>query len=203
MRLLVRGGSIPAGAGVSRTYVDILKDQCASRSIEVINHSRPGENSFDGVRSFSEDIDPFRPEILLLHFGIDDAFFPVYRSEFKENLVRIVRLARQRFDPVIVMPTSHIFTDPYEMDAVNIYYRTIREVCLDLSCEMVAVHTYWAGVLLEGSIDNAELVQADVRCPNEQGHSIFAEAIMGRLDRIIPRILSGACGVTLAPGLIS
>jgi lysophospholipase L1-like esterase len=184
MKLLLRGGSISSGAGVSQGYPDTLRGFCESAGIELINRSRPQDTSFDGIWSFYEDIDPFRPDVLLIHFGIDDAFFPVYRSEFKENLVRMVKLARQRFDPLIIMPTSHTFDDPYDMDAVNIYYRTIREVCLDLFCEMIPVHTYWAGYCLDHGTTNASLVQADTRYPNEQGHEIFAEVIIHHLRRI-------------------
>jgi len=80
MRILVRGGSIAAGAGVNRSYVDILRDHLAPRGIEVINRSRTGETSFDGVETFGEDIESFQPDILILHFGVDDAFSAVYRS---------------------------------------------------------------------------------------------------------------------------
>ncbi len=121
---------------------------------------------------------------------MDDAFYPVYRSEFKENLVRMVRSSRELFNPVIVLPTSHTFDDPYEMDAINIYYRTIREVCIDLDCEMVAVHTYWAGYLQDNELVNKQLVQKDARLPNERGHEIFAKVIINSLERIISSLQS-------------
>jgi len=189
-RVLVRGGSIAAGVGVSRGYVEIVRDVCRERGVDLINRSRPGENSFDGIGTFHEDIAPFRPELLVIHFGIDDAFFPVYRSEFKENLVRMVRLARELFDPLILMPTSHTFDNPYEMDAVDIYYRTIREVCQDLDCRMVAVHTWWAGYLLDKRLQTADLVQKDARLPNEKGHEVLAEAMVPALERAIDRVSS-------------
>ncbi len=181
---LIRGGSIAAGAGVSRGYVDILRPSCEALGFEVVNRSRKADNSFDGVRTFDEDIAPFAPRVLLIHFGIDDAFFPVYRSEFKENLVRMVRRAREHFDPLILLPTSHTFDDPYEMDAVNIYYRTIREVSQDLDCSMIAVHTWWAGYLHEHALKNADLVQRDARLLNARGHEVFAQALVPVLGRV-------------------
>jgi lysophospholipase L1-like esterase len=189
-KLLVRGGSIAAGVGVGRGYVDRVLEYCYHRGIELIDRTRHGDNSFDGIGTFHEDIAPHRPEILMIHFGVEDAFFPVYRSEFKENLVRMVRLARELFDPFILLPTSHTFVDPYEMDAVNIYYRTIREVCQDLGCEMAAVHTYWAGYLQDHGLKNADLVQGDGRLPNERGHAVLAEAMMPVVERAISRVLS-------------
>ena len=184
-KVLVRGGSIAAGCGVKTNYVDILRCRYLHRDVEIINRSRRGETSFDGVDSFYEDIDPCRPDILMLHFGIDDAYAAVYRSEFKENLVRIVQLAGERFKPVVLLPTSHPFDDPHEMEAVYIYYRAIREVAFDLGCRMIPVHTHWAGYLEESGVQHTELVQADVRLPNERGHRLLADIVAANLDVII------------------
>jgi lysophospholipase L1-like esterase len=183
MRLLVRGGSIAAGLGVVRGYTDILRDHYTPLGIEVVNRSRAGDTSFDGLWSFEEDIDPFRPDMLILHFGIDDAYGSVYRSEFKENLVRIVRRSRERFQTSIFLLTSQILDDRSDMDTVGIYYRSIREVSQDLACEMIPIHTFWAGYLSGHGLRNSDLVQQDTRYPNERGHEVFAEAIIRRLDR--------------------
>jgi lysophospholipase L1-like esterase len=182
---LVRGGSIAAGVGVSRGYADILRERYAPRGVEVINRSRPKETSFEGIETFAADIEPFSPDILIVHFGLDDAFSAVYRSEFKENLVRIIRRARAGFRADILLLTSHTFDDPHEMEAVHIYYRTIREVAADLSCGMVPVHTAWAGYLLERGLPNASLLQDDVRLPNEEGHALLASILAACLDRTL------------------
>jgi hypothetical protein len=99
--------------------------------------------------------------------------------------VRMVRSSRELFNPVIIIPTSHTFDDPNEMDAINIYYRTIREVCVDLDCKMIAVHTYWAGYLQDHALSNAQLVQKDTRLPNELGHEIFAKVIIHGIERAL------------------
>jgi len=186
MKLLIRGGSISAGHGVARSYVDILRERYAPGGLEIVNRSREKETSFDGVLSFYEDIDPFSPEFLLLHFGVDDAFSGVYRSEFKENLVRMIRLAMARFYPVIFLSSSHPFEGPEDMAAVNIYYRAMREVAEDLYCDMIFVHIYWAAHLLGNRFHHRDFVQKDERYPNERGHEIFAEAVMQRLNRFLP-----------------
>lgn len=178
MKILIRGGSIPAGHGVTRGYGDTLRDALAPRGIAVINRSRFGETSFDGIGTFREEVLPLRPDILILHFGMDDAFSAVYRSEFKENLVNMVRVAREAFDPAIWLPTGHILDDPWDMDAVAIFYRAIREVSLDLSCRFIPLHTIWAGVLQEKGLLNTGLLQADQRYPNEKGHEILASILL-------------------------
>lgn len=184
--MLIRGGSIPAGYGVQRTYVDIVRE--TSSLVEIVNQSRVKDTSFQGVWTFNEDIDIHKPDILMLHFGIDDAYQPVYRSEFKENLVQIVKLARKRFDPEIILLTSHPFENSYDMEMIYIYYRVIREVAVDLNCELVPVHVYWIGTLEEKSASLSDYVQQDCRYPNEQGHELYAEAILNKLqEKIINR----------------
>lgn len=191
MKLLIRGGSIAAGCGVKRGYADILQAHYAPLGLEVINRSYARHTSFDGIETFDVDIDPFRPELLMLHFGIDDAFCPVYRSEFKENLVQMVRLARGRFNPIILLPTAQPFENPYDMEAVSIYYRTIREVAVDLDCEMIPVHTFWTGYLMDTDTDHRALVQEDPRCPNERGHAVMAEAVIAKLEHVRAKKMLG------------
>jgi lysophospholipase L1-like esterase len=184
-RLLIRGGSIAAGYNVEIGYADILRDWGAARGIELINCSRSGENTFDAVRTFDEEIAPLAPDLLIIHFGLDDAFGCVYKSEFKENLVQLVRRSRGLFHPIIIMPTSQPFESPSYMQPAYFYYQIIRDVCGDLGCEMVPVHTYWSGLIMERGLRPADLVQENVLYPNERGHDFFAQALIQRLERIL------------------
>jgi len=183
MKLLIRGGSIAAGFGVTRSYADILTKALLPRGIEVINRSRYRENSFDGIGTFNEDIANFGPDILLVQFGVDDAFGYVYRSEFQENLVQMIRLTRLRFNPVIFLATSHTFDNPNDMDAVYIFYRSLMIVASDLGCHLIPVHSYWAGYLEEQNISSKDLTLSDSRYPNESGHQVIADAMMKWLDK--------------------
>jgi lysophospholipase L1-like esterase len=183
MKLLIRGGSIAAGLGVIKSYVDILTESLLKKGIEVINRSRYRETSFDGIGTFNEDIANFQPDILLVHFGVDDAFGYVYRSEFQENLVQMIRLARLRFNPVIFLATSHTFDNHHDMDAVYIFYRSLRIVASDLGCELIPVHNYWAIYLEQNNLCSKDLVLSDSRYPNERGHQVIAEAILTWLSK--------------------
>jgi hypothetical protein len=184
-RLLIRGGSIAAGCGVARGYADSIRDWCSERGMEFINCSRPGENSFDAVRSFPDDIALFKPDILIIHFGLDDAFGCVYKSEFKENLVQLVRRSRERYQPAIIMLTSQSFERLYYMQPSYFYYQIIRDVCGDLGCELVTVHAQWNQLVMEKGLAHSDLVQENVLYPNERGHEIFAEALIQRLERMV------------------
>jgi lysophospholipase L1-like esterase len=183
MRLLVRGGSIPAGAGVTRSYVDMLS--CTLEGIEIQNRSRFGDSSFEGVGTFYDDIDPFAPDMLLIHFGIDDAYRPVYRSEFKENLVQLVRLARNRFNPKIMLLTSHPFENQYEMEMIYGYYRAILEVARELACASLPIHSFWQSVLIQNGSRISDYLLKDPRYPNERGHALYARAVFQRIHDAI------------------
>ena len=181
MKFLIRGGSIVAGYGVVKSYADILKESLMKTGVEVIKRSKYGETSFDGIGTFNEDIADFSPDVLLLHFGVDDAFGYVFRSEFQENIVQIIRRARLRFNPVIFLVTSHTFDNPFEMDAVNIFYKSLRIVASDLNCNLIPVDRYWASYLRDHHLHHADLVLSDSRYPNEKGHHVIAEAVKNLL----------------------
>jgi lysophospholipase L1-like esterase len=188
MKLLIRGGSIAAGYDVTKGYVDILKEILANTKIEVINRSRYRETSFEGIETFNEDIAALAPEILLLHFGVDDAFGYVYRSEFQENIIQIIRRARALFNPLIFLATAHTFDNAHDMAAIDIFYRSLRIVAVDLNCKSIFLDRYWAGYLAKNQLTNADLVLSDPRYPNEKGHEVMAEAIIKALYRAMPSI---------------
>jgi hypothetical protein len=188
MKVLFRGGSISAGFGAEKSYVDIVKDELRTKGLEIINRSRHKDTSFEGVWSFNEDIDFFKPDVLILHFGIDDIFRPVYRSEFKENYVQIIRLARARFNPKIFLLTSHIFQDSVLQEAIESVYRSIREISFDMQCILVPMHLWLMSYLQEKQVRIEDMVQHDPRYINDLAHRLFASIVIDTFRRKIPVI---------------
>lgn len=185
MVFLIRGGGIAAGAFVQKPYAQLLADCLSSYSMEVINRSRDRDTTFQGCWSFEEDIAPFKPEMVLFHFGIDDIYRPVYRSEFKENLVQLVRLCRERYNSTIFLATSHLFSGDFEMQSALIYYRTIREVALDLKCHYIPMHYLIADELSEHNLTIKDIVLSDERYINETGHRLFFNIISRKILSVI------------------
>lgn len=183
MKILVRGGSIASGYSVNRNYVDMLRERFPD--LEFINNSRYRDTSFQGVWTFDNDIDACLHDVLILHFGVDDAYHPVYRSEFKENLVTIIRKTRKSHGSQILLLTSHPFDNPYDMSDVSIYYRAIREVAVDLQCGIIPAHLYWLGAVETRGRSLQEYLQVDQRYPNEEGHELYAEVIEIGLIKMI------------------
>ncbi len=177
-RLLIRGGSIAAGHGVDKGYGHMVADGLREIGFEVVNRSRYRDTTFDGIWNFHEDIERLEPDILLLNFGMDDAFHPVYRSEYKENLVQIIRLAKNRLSAEVLLLTSHTMRSIHDTDYIMIYNRVMREVAIDLDCRLLPLHTYWAGLILDNTYTIDDILQEDDRYPNENGHAIYAEMII-------------------------
>ncbi len=188
MILLIRGGSIASGYGVDKSYVDILTEALRPGGIKIINRSKYRETTFDGIELFDKEMVKYKPDVVLIHFGVDDAFQCVYRSEFQENLVQMIRLARRLFNPLIFLATSHTFDNPNDMSAVTIFYRSIGIVSSDLKCEMIPEQHYWNANLEKNDLSNRDLTQQDSRYPNEQGHEVIAGIMFDALRRLWGRI---------------
>jgi lysophospholipase L1-like esterase len=182
--IVIRGGSLPAGHFVSQSYVDILKNDTLLHHHNIINISKKGDSSFEGVWQF-DSVLLHKPDILILHFGMDDIYRPVYRSEFKENLVRMVQKSREAFIQHIILPTLHLVRNRFDMDAVDVFTRTVREVALDMDCLLATVHIEWINYLYETGTTIDSLLTIDDRYPNEQGHRLIAEAIKKKLIHVL------------------
>lgn len=178
--ILIRGSSISAGHLVKKSYVDILYRDPAFSNDTIINISRFGDSSFQCVWQFDEVLS-YNPHIIIIHFGMDDIYKPVYRSEFKENLVRIVQKAREASIRNIILTTLHLVRNEHHQEAVYIFTRTVREVALDLNCQLASVHLEWMNYLYETNSSLDALLTSDDRYPNETGHILIAQAIKKRL----------------------
>jgi hypothetical protein len=72
------------------------------------------------------------------------------------------------------------------MQPAYFYYQIIRDVCIDMGCEMVPVHSCWDRHIREQGLMHKDLLQKNVLHPNERGHAIFAEVMINRLELIVP-----------------
>ncbi len=178
--IVLSGGSITSGYATTQSYVAMLSSDEVIKQHNIINVSHFGDSSFEGIWHFDRVLQ-HKPDVLIIHFGMDDIYRPVYRSEFKENLVRMVQKARESYIKHIIMPTLHLVPNQYDMDAVNVFTRTVREVALDLHCHLATVHIEWMNYLYDSNDTLESLLTHDYRYPNEKGHCLIAKAINKRL----------------------
>lgn len=182
--ICIRGGSISAGHLVTQSYVDVLTHDEILNNHTIINISNVGDSSFEGVWQFDRIL-LHKPDILIIHFGMDDIFRPVYRSEFKENLVRMVQKAREASINTIILVTLHLVQNPHLMERVEAITNTVREVAFDMHCYLATVHIEWMNYLYETGNSLTTLLTNDERYPNELGHKLIAQAIKRKLNSIL------------------
>lgn len=178
-KIVIRGSSITLGFKSTVSYVDMLCNHLPNNHT-IINISNMGDSSFQGVWQF-EEVLSHKPDIIILHFGMEDIFRPVYKSEFKENLVRMVQKARAVSIEKIIFPTLHIVDDQSLLEAFEIYTRLIREVAFDLQCSLATVHLEWMNYCYVTGNPVTTLLSDDPRYPNERGHALIAEAVKKKL----------------------
>lgn len=182
--ICIRGGSISAGHLATQSYVDVLKSDEILRNHTIINISRVGDSSFEGVWQF-EQVLSHKPDILIIHFGMDDIFRPVYRSEFKENLVRMVQKAREGSINTLILVTLHLVQNPHLMERVESITNTVRDVAFDMKCYLATVHIEWMNYMYETGNNITTLLTNDERYPNELGHQLIAQAIKRKLTSVL------------------
>ena len=132
MKLLILWWKYCRWSRCNQSYVDILKESLLKKGIEVINRSRHRETTFDGIGTFNEDIANFGPDILLSNSvlmmlsGMSTAL-NFRKISYKLSGWRAFVSIRSFF-----LATSHTFDNPHDMDAVYIFYRSLRIVASDL-----------------------------------------------------------------------
>ncbi len=178
-KIVIRGSSIALGFNSTVSYVDILRDHLSGNHT-IINISNMCDSSFQGVWHF-EEVLSHKPDIIIIHFGMEDIFRPVYKSEFKENLVRMVQKARSVSIEKIIFPTLHIIDDQNLLEAFEIYTRLIREVAFDLYCHLATVHLEWMNYCYVTGNPVTTLLSYDPCYPNERGHALIASSIKKKL----------------------
>lgn len=188
MILLIRGGGIAAGTFAQFPYWKHLSQKLKQQNITVVNRSRDRDTTFHACWTFEEDIDPYKPEMILFHFAIDDIYRPVYKSEFKENLVQLVRLCRLRYNSCIFLATSHPFTNENEMQTALWYYSIIRDVAFDLHCHYIPIHYLIGDELLQNKLTLKDILLDDERYINDMGHMLYYNILIKKIQSVLEEL---------------
>lgn len=151
--LLAFGDSLTYGAGVDseESYPKVL-----SRLIQrkVINAGVSGETSAQGLARLPDTLDGTRPDLLILIHGGNDFLRKLPETSLKNNLSKMISLARDRNIPVVMMsvPKPAIFLKPSEIydvvatqHAVALELGGLSEILADRSLKSDQIHPNAAG----------------------------------------------------------
>ena len=106
--IAVLGDSIAYGWGVlrSQSYPSLLqrwldRDMAPSERWRVINAGVPGDTALMGCFRYEQDVAPFRPQIVLLHFGLNDG--ALRRTRFDADRERLWRAGHEPWSRLLEM----------------------------------------------------------------------------------------------------
>jgi serine/threonine-protein kinase len=159
--VLAFGDSLTFGTGAARpeAFPAVLERNIGRK---VVNAGVPGEVSADGLARLPEVLDEVQPALLIICHGGNDFLRKLDDAQAAENLRAMIRLARARGIPVVLLATPKPTIPP----SVPPFY---GEVATEL------------GVPFEGEVMQAVLfdrnLKADLVHPNAQGYARIAGAV--------------------------
>ena len=110
-------------SGVRDVYADLLRKELPQKgfSARVVNQGVPGNRTTDAVQRFETDVRAFRPDVVILLFGINDSAVDVWRNAteprvpletYRTNLTKMVRtLKADGAGPILVTPQPMCWTE--------------------------------------------------------------------------------------------
>ncbi len=180
LKITAFGDSLTYGWMVRKGYIDYLKEFIRLRypvsNVEILNRGVPGDTALDGFSRMKRDVIHDRAELVLVQFGLNDAYTGFSPDEFETNIERIIRELQSSFNPEVVLVTSVYLKMP-EYGRVLQYYDRIMRLGEKYSLSVAPVHKYWEKRVAEGA-DFYKLVQGDGVHPTEEGYRLFAQGLM-------------------------
>ena len=180
-RIVVLGDSLTAGLGLPReqSYPALLQSKLREKGsqLEVVNAGVSGDTTADGLRragwALEGDV-----RMLILALGANDGLRGLPPSQMKANLQSIIRRARQRAIPVLLVGME---APPNYGEQ---YATAFRQVFRDLAREN---KTPFVPFLLEGVAGVPELNQGDGIHPTSAGAARIADHLWPAVETMIEK----------------
>ena len=140
-RIVVVGDSFTWGDGVEpqeaypSVMESLLRERWPEKTIEVINWSRPGWNTWREFKSIGPQLPRLDPDLLIIGYCINDAE-PIHRRQLRELRHTMRTAQRQPSDQVVVWLYNHSYVGALVYDffenrrlrkAVTSYYQTLYD----------------------------------------------------------------------------
>lgn len=178
--LLVLGDSLSAEYGLARGagWVALLEKRLEQGypAAQIINASISGETTSGGKTRLPELLKKYRPDIVILELGGNDALRGLALPASEGNFRDMLRLSRQAGAKVLLvgMRIPPNYGRAYAESFFSIYGRVAKET-----------RTALVPFMLEGIADKPELFQADRIHPQAQAHPLILENIWPHLQNLL------------------
>jgi len=186
--ILVFGDSLSAAYGLrpEQGWVALLgkRLQAQGYGYTVVNASVSGETTSGGLQRLPRALELHQPQILVLELGANDALRGLPLATARDNLSKMVELARQGGARVLLvgMRIPPNYGPRYTTDFVQMYAELTSRYHLTL-----------VPFLLESvALDPAQM-QEDGLHPNARGEPAVLDTLWPRLEPLLKKNRQGAC----------
>jgi lysophospholipase L1-like esterase len=167
-----------AGKGYFERFEEMLHGRYQNCVLAVINSGIPGDTAHGGLYRLDTDVIMRSPDAVLVQFGLNDAFTGCPIEQFTKNIQAMIDRISRETNAEIVLLTSVCLMDPGLGNIINEFYNVLDELAEKNNLPIAKVHEYWCRKIEEGILFR-NLIQFDGVHPNDLGHRLMAEAVMG------------------------
>jgi len=180
VKIIALGDSLTYGWMSARGYLDYLKIMLLTKypvhRVSILNKGVPGDTALDGLRRIEQDVTTLSSDLVMVQFGLNDAYTDFSPEDFQKNMESIILTIKQKTDSEILLLTSVALLNPGENRIAQEFYHKIIECGTMYNLPVAAVHQYWEKKISSG-IKHTSLVQSDGIHPTEKGYELMAEAV--------------------------
>ena len=187
INLVFHGHSVPAGyfkTPVVNTLASypylVLKDIKLAYPltvVNIINTSIGGENSESGLKRFEADVLTHKPDVLFIDYALNDRGMGLERA--KAAWEKMIRLALEKNIKVILLtPSPDQRVDiKDDLSILDQHANQIKELAKRFQIGLVDTYALFKNQVKSGN--NLVDYMSQVNHPNEKGHQMITDEIMG------------------------
>ncbi len=179
LKIIALGDSLTYGWLVDKGYLEFLEEKLTLKfhqsTMEIINRGIPGDTARGGLHRLKSQVIDSAPDLVLVQFGLNDAFSGCTLDEFKANIISIIDGIHSETEADILLVTSVALRGANKF--AEKYYEALIEAGGEKDVSVARVHEYWEKHIAAGT-DFYGLVIDDGVHPTEDGYSLMAGAVV-------------------------
>jgi lysophospholipase L1-like esterase len=187
INLVFHGHSVPAGyfktpvvntlASYPYLVLKDLKSVYPMTVVNVINTSIGGEHSESGLKRFEADVLTHKPDVLFIDYALNDRGMGLERAKIAWE--KMIRLALEKNIKVILLtPSPDQRVDiKDDLSILDQHANQIKELAKSFQIGLIDTYALYKNKVKSGS--NLVDYMSQVNHPNEKGHQMITDEIMG------------------------
>jgi lysophospholipase L1-like esterase len=187
INLVFHGHSVPAGyfktpvvntlASYPYLVLKDLKSAYPMTVVNVINTSIGGEHSESGLKRFEADVLTHKPDVLFIDYALNDRGMGLERAKIAWE--KMIRLALEKNIKVILLtPSPDQRVDiKDDLSILDQHANQIKELAKNFQIGLIDTYALYKNKVKSGS--NLVDYMSQVNHPNEKGHQMITDEIMG------------------------